>query len=49
MKDAALDQARLRAALAAQGLTLRPEDVAATLATARFLMQAARLVQQAAR
>ena len=45
----ALDEAGLRHALAAQGLTLRPEDMAATLATARFLLQAARLVQQAAR
>ena len=43
-----MTEADLRKALAAQGLGLRPEDTAATLATARFLLQAARLVQQAA-
>ena len=41
------DAAWLRAALAAQGLTLQPEDAAATLATARFLADAARLVRAA--
>ena len=44
----ALDLDALRKALAAQGLTLRAEDEAATLATARFLLQAARLVREAA-
>jgi hypothetical protein len=44
-----MTEAELRTALAAQGLGLRDADVAATLATARFLMQAAALVQQAAR
>ena len=39
----------LRAALAAQGLTVRPEDAPAALATARFLADAARLVRAAAR
>lgn len=43
------DEGWLRAALAAQGLTLRPEDVAATLATARFLAAAARRIRDAAR
>lgn len=43
----ALDFETLRKALAAQGLKLRPEDEAATLATARFLAQAARLVREA--
>ena len=41
------DEAWLRAALATHGLTLRPEDAAATLATARFLAAAARRVQAA--
>jgi hypothetical protein len=44
----ALDEARLRAALDARGLCLRPEDAAATLATARFLLRAADLVRKAA-
>ena len=43
------DEAWLRAALAARGLTLRPEDAAAALATARFLAQAARRVHEAGR
>lgn len=42
------DEAWLRAALAALGLTLRPEDVSATLATAQFLAEAARRVRGAA-
>ena len=42
------DDAWLRAALATKGLTLRPEDAAATLATARFLAEAARRVREAA-
>ena len=37
----------LRKALAALGLYLRPEDEAATLSTARFLLQSARLVRAA--
>lgn len=41
------DLAALRAALAARGLALRPEDEAAALATARFLAQAAALVRDA--
>ena len=41
------DEAWLRAALVARGLTLRPEDIPATLATARFLADAARLVRAA--
>ena len=41
------DAAWLRAALAAQDLTLRSEDIPATLATARFLADAARLVREA--
>ena len=41
------DEAWLRAALAAYDLTLRPEDTPATLATARFLADAARLVRAA--
>ena len=43
-----IDEARLRAALEARGLRLRPEDVAPTLATARFLRRAADLVRKAA-
>ena len=42
------DNAWLRAALVTKGLTLRPEDAAATLATARFLAEAARRVRGAA-
>ncbi len=42
------DEAWLRAALATKGLTLRPEDTAATLSTARFLAEAARRVRNAA-
>lgn len=44
-----LDAERLRALLEARGLRLRPEDEAATLATARFLLRAATLVRQASR
>ena len=43
-----IDEGRLRAALEARGLRLRPEDVAPTLATARFLLRAAELVRKAA-
>jgi len=43
-----IDEARLRAALEARGLRLRPEDVAATLGTAQFLLRAAELVSKAA-
>ena len=43
-----IDEARLRAALEARGIRLRPEDAAATLATARFLLRAAELVRKAA-
>ena len=43
------DEAWLRAALAAHDLTLRPEDATATLATARFLADAARRVREAER
>jgi hypothetical protein len=46
---AALDEDGLRKALAAQGFALRDEDVAATLATARFLLDAARRVREVAR
>jgi hypothetical protein len=42
-----LDAARLRAMLEARGLKLRPEDEAATLGTARFLLRAAELVGKA--
>ncbi len=42
-----IDEAGLRAALEARGLRLRPEDAAATLATARFLLRAAELVRDA--
>lgn len=42
-----VDAERLRALLAARGLRLRPEDEAATLATARFLLRAADLVRRA--
>lgn len=41
------DLETLRKALSARGLTLRPEDEAATLATARFLLHAAQLVREA--
>jgi hypothetical protein len=41
------DSDALRAAIAARGLSLRPEDEAATLSTARLLLQAARLVREA--
>jgi hypothetical protein len=40
------DLAWLRAALQRHGLALRPEDEGATLATARFLAAAARLIRQ---
>lgn len=43
-----IDTEGLRAHLAARGLQLRPEDEAATLATARFLLRAADLVRRAA-
>ena len=43
-----LDAERLRALLEARGLRLRPEDEAATLATARFLLAAAGRVRRAA-
>ena len=43
-----IDEATLRALLEARGLRLRPEDAAATLATARFLLRAADLVRKAA-
>ncbi|MCB2109510.1 MAG: hypothetical protein H6895_03705 [Defluviimonas sp.] len=43
----ALEAEALRKALAALGLYLRPEDEAATLSTARFLLQSARLVRAA--
>lgn len=42
-----IDAQRLRALLEARGLRLRPEDEAATLATARFLLGAAALVRGA--
>ncbi|MFN0114498.1 MAG: hypothetical protein ACKVPY_07475 [Paracoccaceae bacterium] len=41
------DEAWLRSALARHGLTLRPEDAAAALATARFLAEAAQKVREA--
>ena len=44
---ALLTEADLRVALAAHGLILRPADVAATLATARFLAAAALRIRQA--
>lgn len=44
-----IDAERLRALLEARGLRLRPEDEAATLATARFLLRAAEMVRQASR
>ena len=43
-----VDAERLRAILKEQGLGLRPEDEAATLATARFLRKAAETVRRAA-
>jgi hypothetical protein len=43
----ARNEAWLRAALAARGLTLRPEDAAATLAVARFLAEAAQRLREA--
>ena len=43
------DEAWLRTALAARGLTLRTEDVAAALAAARFLAEAARSIHGAGR
>ena len=43
------DEAWLCSALAALNLTLRPEDAAAALATARFLAAAARRVHEAGR
>lgn len=42
-----IDAERLRRLLAERGLTLRPGDEAATLATARFLLRAAERVRQA--
>ena len=42
-----IDEGRLRAALEARGLRLRPEDAEATLATARFLLKAAEMVRRA--
>ncbi len=39
---------RLRALLAARGLTLRPEDEAGTLRTAAFLLRAAEILRRAA-
>lgn len=42
-----IDAERLRALLDARGLRLRPEDEAATLGTARFLLRAAELVRKA--
>ena len=42
-----IDAERLEKLLAARGLSLRPEDEAATLATARFLLRAAQRVRQA--
>ncbi|MGQ0567320.1 MAG: hypothetical protein ACT4OK_19970 [Gemmobacter sp.] len=44
-----MTEADLKKVIAAQGLVLRDEDAAATLATARFLIEAARRVQGAAR
>ncbi len=46
--NAEIDAERLRALLEAHGLRLRPEDEAATLATARFLLRAAEAVRRAA-
>ncbi len=43
-----IDSERLRALLEARGLLLRPEDEAATLSTARFLLRAAEAVRRAA-
>jgi hypothetical protein len=43
-----IDAERLRMLLEARGLRLRPEDEAATLATARFLQRAAETVRRAA-
>lgn len=40
-------EADLRARLAARGIDLRPEDVAPTLATARFLARAAEILRAA--
>jgi hypothetical protein len=45
---AEIDAEALRALLAARGLRLRPEDEAATLATAHFLLKAAETVRRAA-
>jgi hypothetical protein len=47
-KGAEIDAERLRTLLTERGLRLRPEDEAATLATARFLLRAADLVRRAA-
>ncbi|EYD77201.1 hypothetical protein Rumeso_01148 [Rubellimicrobium mesophilum DSM 19309] len=47
MTEAELDEPKLRAMLEARGLRLRPEDAAATLATASFLLRAAELVRKA--
>ena len=43
-----LDAERLRALLETRGLRLRPEDEAATLATAHFLLRSAEAVRRAA-
>jgi hypothetical protein len=42
-----IEAAQLRALLEARGLRLRPEDEAATLATARFLLRAAEMIRRA--
>ena len=42
------DEAWLSTAITMHGLALRPEDAAATLATGRFLAEAARRVRDAA-
>ena len=42
-----VDAARLRELLAARGFSLRAEDEAATLSTARFLLRAAEFVRRA--
>ncbi len=46
--EAEIDAERLRALLEARGLRLRPEDEAATLSTARFLLAAAERIRRAA-
>ena len=47
--SAPLTEAGLRAALDREGLRLRPQEEPAVLATARTLLDAARLVREAAR